>query len=179
MQKPKRVKLTREQEAQQIWGRTKSKVQDQDEAELDALVEGDKPELGMNAKPAKPTPKKAISKKDAKKLALAEHLQPFTLHCPVDPTTSRNEIRALFSSYNPHNIRICKAIRSNLRDAVWYALVTLPNKAMALHAILTFDGTDQSETLGFTDPFEVTVHRSRGANRKLRHADMKKRARDD
>jgi len=175
----KRIKLTADQEKAQIWGRGKNKAIDDDEAELDRLMEGDGAEPGQDKKKDK---KKDVTfskgKKRDKHADLPEHLRPYTLYCPVDATTTRNEIRALFSSYNPHNIRICKATRSNLREPVWYALVTLPNKAMGLHAIMTFEGSNQRKTLGFLDPFSVTPHRSRSANRTMRHQEMKKRLRE-
>ena len=177
----KRIKLTADQEKAQIWGRGKNKSIDDDEAELDRLMEGDGAEPGQDKKKDKKkdvTFSKGKEKRRDKHADLPEHLRPYTLYCPVDATTTRNEIRALFSSYNPHNIRICKATRSNLREPVWYALVTLPNKAMGLHAIMTFEGSNQRKTLGFLDPFSVTPHRSRSANRTIRHQEMKKRLRE-
>eukprot|EP00759_Apiculatamorpha_spiralis_P000656 PhF_6_TR10255/c0_g1_i1/m.15899 len=162
----------REKEISSIWGNPAktSKLDAQEEAEFDKLLEGE------NEKE-----KKKQKKKDGKtKLLLQQQqqkvdprLKPCIIHCTVDASTTRNEVRGLFSSYNPTAIRISKAQKSTLREPVYYALVTVPNRAMALHAVLTFDNTDQEKTVGYRDTFHVVPHRSREENRKMRHAEIK------
>lgn len=85
--------------------------------------------------------KKEKKEKSAKKKAETR------LHCFVGPGTHKNQVREVFDLYEP-GVDIRTAQKGNALNRTTYAVLTFPNKAMAYHAVLTLDGTDQSALLG-------------------------------
>ena len=96
-----------------------------------------------------------------------------SLHCSVSSSTTRQELKSLFFSYKVKSIKIFKAKN---KSAEFYALVVVPNMAMALHAIKTFEGTNQASIIGYDRPLMLSLHRSRTENKKRRFHNMKSKS---
>jgi hypothetical protein len=98
-----------------------------------------------------------------KKNAKRKSTQEYKIHCFVAPGTTRNEIRHLFEDYEPKvDLRVSQ--KGNLLNKTHYAVLTFANKAMALHAVLRFQGTDQMNTIG-SRCVELGIMRSRRQNK--------------
>ena len=156
----------REDELKAIWGKPLTVGDDvsSDESDIYDIMNDRKKtkERTMDSK----SPKLKNNLKDERQFK--DKTRSFTIHCTVHSSTKRSELQALFSSYRPLSIRIHKAIKSSVRNPVHYALVTVPNKAMGLHAIYTFRGTDQSRTIGVTEPLDLNIYFTRKQNRVMR-----------
>lgn len=71
----------------------------------------------------------------------------YRLHCFVSPGTEKNDVRTVFEAYNP-KVEIRTSQKGNLLNKTAFAVLTFPNKAMALHAVQSLDGTNQRNLLG-------------------------------
>ncbi|RNF04351.1 uncharacterized protein Tco025E_07982 [Trypanosoma conorhini] len=71
----------------------------------------------------------------------------YRLHCFVASGTERNAVRTVFDAYEP-KVELRVSQKGNLLNKTHYAVLTFRNKAMALHAVKTLDGTDQRDLLG-------------------------------
>lgn len=71
----------------------------------------------------------------------------YRLHCIVVSGTTRNDVREVFEQYEP-KVELCIGQKGNLLNKTHYCILTFPNKAMAMHAVLKLDGTNQRNTIG-------------------------------
>ena len=116
-----------------------------------------------------------VSHKKEKKRKISSSNDKVCLHCSASGTTTRQDIKCLFFSYKAKNIKIMKAKN---KSAQYHALVEVPNIAMALHAIKTFNNTNQEAVVGYDRSFQVSVNRSRTENKKRRFTSMKSKSID-
>ncbi|GET86614.1 hypothetical protein, conserved [Leishmania tarentolae] len=114
------------------------------------------------------------TKKEAKKTTKKKSTN-YRLHCFVEPGTELNAVRTVFEAYEP-KVEIRTAQKGNLLNKSQFAVLTFPNKAMALHAVKTLDGTNQRDLLGVGSlklNLMLTRQQSKIArkkfNRKIRH----------
>mmetsp|Transcript_40849 Transcript_40849/g.47506 ORF Transcript_40849/g.47506 Transcript_40849/m.47506 type:complete len:227 (-) Transcript_40849:140-820(-) len=132
--------------------------------------QGDDPS-GASASKKKAT--KAAPKKTKKALAQ------FKLHCFIEAGTTVNDVREVFEDYEP-KVELRTSQKGNLLNKVHYAVLTFKNKAMALHAVKTLDGTNQRDLLGVTS-LKLAMMLSREQNkivRKKSRKDLVKKLRD-
>lgn len=71
----------------------------------------------------------------------------YRLHCFVEPGTEKNAVRTVFEDYEP-KVELRSTQKGNALNKAQYAVLTFSNKAMALHAVKTLDGTNQRDLLG-------------------------------
>ena len=124
--------------------------------------------------------KKHAAKKDAKKQGGAGDMkkktrQGYRLHCFVEVGTNINDVREVFERYEP-KVDIRTAQKGNLLNKVQYAVLTFPNKAVALHAVKTLDGTSQRDLLGVSS-LKLSMMLTREQNKILRRRTKKERER--
>jgi hypothetical protein len=105
-------------------------------------------------------------KKATKKERSAIKKEWYRLHCFVAPGTNVNDVREVFEEYEP-KVDIRTTCKGNLLNKVQYAVLTFRNKAMALHAVKTLDGTNQRELLG-VHALKLGIMLSREQNKYLR-----------
>ena len=102
----------------------------------------------------------AKAAKDAKKKAQRDQ---YKLHCFIAPGTTKNEIRELFEDYEPKvDVRVSQ--KGNVLNKTHFCVLTFSNRAMALHAVQRFQGTDQMNTIG-SRSVQLSVMRSRRQNK--------------
>lgn len=109
---------------------------------------------------------KKEGRKDAKKKAGSTL---YRLHCFVEPGTEINAVRTVFEAYEP-KVAIRTAQKGNLLNKSQFAVLTFRNKAMALHAVQTLDGTNQRDLLGVKQlklSLMLSRHQSKIARKKL------------
>lgn len=108
------------------------------------------------------------AKKEARKSAKKKSTD-YRLHCFVEPGTELNAVRTVFEAYEP-KAEIRTAQKGNLLNKSQFAVLTFRNKAMALHAVKTLDGTNQRDLLGVTSlklNLMLTRQQSKIARKKL------------
>lgn len=71
----------------------------------------------------------------------------YRLHCFVEHGTTKNDVREVFEDYAP-KVEIKTSQAGNALNKVLYCVLTFRNKALALHAVKTLDGTNQRDLLG-------------------------------
>lgn len=87
------------------------------------------------------------SEKGKEKKKRKKEAAEYRLHCFVEPGTEKNDVRTVFEAYNP-KVEIRTSQKGNLLNKTYFAVVTFANKAMALHAVQSLDGTNQRDLLG-------------------------------
>lgn len=104
----------------------------------------------------------------------------YRLHCFVEPGTELNEVRTVFEAYEP-KVELRTAQKGNLLNRSQFAVLTFRNKAMALHAVKSLDGTNQRDRLGVKSlklNLMLNRHQSRivrkRRNREQRKAEQRK-----
>jgi hypothetical protein len=112
--------------------------------------------------------KKEAAKKEASdsNKAAKKAKQGYRLHCFIEPGTSINDVREVFERYEP-KVEIRTSQKGNLLNKVQYAALRFTNKAMALHAVKTLDGTNQRDLLGVS-PLKLSMMLTREQNKILR-----------
>lgn len=85
--------------------------------------------------------------KRSKNAARKERRSEYRLHCFVEPGTEINAVRTVFEAYEP-KVTLRTSQKGNLLNKTQFAVLTFRNKAMALHAVKTLDGTNQRDLLG-------------------------------
>jgi hypothetical protein len=145
--------------AEQAGGDAASASGDSDsyqDSEIDALMQDNSGKRGK--KPgAMPTPAEIRRKRRQGQ---------FRLHMFVGPQTSKNDVRRVFEQYEPQ-VEIRTTQKGNILNKTFFAVLTFRNKAMGLHAVKTFDGTDQREHLG-VKPLKLALMLSREDQKKVR-----------
>ena len=86
----------------------------------------------------------ARKKKEKKSI---KQLAEYRLHCFVEHGTTKNDVREVFEDYQP-KVEIRTSQAGNALNKVLYCILTFRNKALALHAVKTLDGTNQRDLLG-------------------------------
>lgn len=104
-------------------------------------------------------------KNSGKKKSKKENCE-YRLHCFVEPGTEKNDLRTVFEAYNP-KVEIRSSQKGNVLNKTYYAVLTFANKAMALHAVQTLDGTNQRDLLG-TPKLKLGLMLSREQSRIVR-----------
>jgi hypothetical protein len=125
------------------------------DAESDMSFVSDK---GDGAKKAKDAKKKKKSKESG--------VQPYKIHCFVAPGTTKNDVRELFDNYEDPSVELKVSQKGNALNKTHYALVTFKNKPMALHAVLTLEGSNQRDTVG-VNPLRLSVMLSRDQRKRV------------
>eukprot|EP00796_Vickermania_ingenoplastis_P004891 gene4891-3508_t len=100
----------------------------------------------------------------------------YRLHCFVEPGTEKNDVRTAFEAYNP-KVEIRTSQKGSLLNKTQFAVLTFPNKAMALHAVQMMDGTNQRDLLG-TPKLKLSIMLSREQSRLVRK-NMNKKSKKD
>jgi hypothetical protein len=95
----------------------------------------------------------------------------YRLHCFIEVGTHINDVREVFERYEP-KVEIKTSQKGNLLNKVQYAVLKFPNKAMALHAVKTLDGSNQRDLLG-VNPLKLAIMLSREQNKILRRRTRK------
>lgn len=90
----------------------------------------------------------------------------YRLHCFVEPGTEKNDVRMVFEAYNP-KVELRTSQKGSILNKTQYAVLTFPNKAMALHAVQQLDGTNQRDMLG-TPKMKLNLMLSREQSRIVR-----------
>jgi hypothetical protein len=128
-----------------------------------ATKSGDKPVTGK-----KQAAKKA--KREAGKLA-------YKLHCFIAPGTTKNDVREVFEQYEP-KVDLKVTQKGNALNKSHYCVLTFTNKAMALHAALKLEGTNQRDTIGI-NPLHLSMMLTRAQSKLLGRKRSKARRRDN
>lgn len=87
------------------------------------------------------------SGKNSKKKKRKKESSEYRLHCFIEPGTEKNDVRTVFEAYHP-KVDIRSSQKGNLLNKTYFAVLTFANKAMALHAVQTLDGSNQRDLLG-------------------------------
>ncbi|KAI5690910.1 RNA recognition motif [Leishmania braziliensis] len=135
---------------------------DSGDADSDALSE-----IGSDARSI--TSKHSDTATKERRKAAKKKRTCYRLHCFVEPGTELNAVRTVFEAYEP-KIEIRTAQKGNLLNKSQFAVLTFRNKAMALHAVKTLDGTNQRDMLGVTNlklNLMLTRQQSKIARKKL------------
>lgn len=103
--------------------------------------------------------------KREKKKHKKENLE-YRLHCFVEPGTEKNDVRTVFEAYNP-KVELRTSQKGSLLNKTQFAVLTFPNKAMALHAVQMLDGSNQRDLLG-TPKLKLSLMLSREQSRIVR-----------
>eukprot|EP00758_Cryptobia_borreli_P003064 Tbor_TRINITY_DN3499_c0_g1::TRINITY_DN3499_c0_g1_i1::g.3742::m.3742 len=85
-------------------------------------------------------------KKESEKMT-KKRISEYKLHCFVEQGTTKNDVREVFVQYDP-KVDIKASQKGNVTNRLLYCVITFRNKAMALHAVKTLDGTYQRDLLG-------------------------------
>jgi hypothetical protein len=107
----------------------------------------------------------AKKKKDETKTKRLAAKAQVKLHCFVDPGTSKNDVREVFEQYEP-KVALKVTQKGNLLNKSHYCVLTFTNKAMALHAVKTLDGSNQRDTIG-VNPLKLSMMLSRAQSKLL------------
>lgn len=114
-----------------------------------------------------------------KKKRKTEKNPAYRLHCFVEPGTEKNDVRTVFEAYNP-KVDMRTSQKGSLLNKTHFAVLTFPNKAMALHAVQTLDGTNQRNLIG-THQLKLSLMLSRAQSkivRKKTNKENKQKQRD-
>lgn len=107
--------------------------------------------------------------KQSKKASRKERKAEYRLHCFVEPGTEINAVRTVFEAYEP-KVTLRTSQKGNLLNKTQFAVLTFRNKAMALHAVKTLDGTNQRDLLGVKQlklSLMLSRHQSKIVRKKL------------
>lgn len=109
------------------------------------------------------------AKKEKKKKAKKTRSTDYRLHCFVEPGTELNAVRTVFEAYEP-KVSLRTSQKGSLLNKSQFAVLTFRNKALAMHAVKTLDGTNQRDFLGVTTlklSLMLSRQQSRIARKKL------------
>lgn len=118
----------------------------------------------------------AKSKVKKAKKSHKERRAEYRLHCFVEPGTEVNAVRTVFEAYEP-KVSLRTSQKGNLLNKTQFAVLTFRNKAMAMHAVQTLDGTNQRDLLGVKS-LKIGMMLSRYQSKMVRKKVLRKMKRD-